>query len=93
MQGADGSIQMVPNYHIADHLGSVRTIIDGSTGQVIEANDYYAFGGRWDRSGSLVDQSNSYRYNGKEELPMSCLKLVLYAIGIHLTIRLITTLH
>ena len=32
-----------------------------------ETNDYYAFGGRWDRSGSLVDQSNRYRYNGKEE--------------------------
>ena len=67
MQGADGSIQMVPNYHIADHLGSVRTIVNGSTGQVVETNDYYAFGGRWDRSGSLVDQSNRYRYNGKEE--------------------------
>ena len=67
MQGADGSIQMVPNYHIADHLGSVRTIIDGSTGQVVETNDYYAFGGRWDRSGNLIDQSNRYRYNGKEE--------------------------
>ena len=67
MQGADGSIQMVPNYHIADHLGSVRTIIDGSTGQVVETNDYYAFGSRWDRSGSLIDQSNRYRYNGKEE--------------------------
>jgi len=67
MQGADGSIQMVPNYHIADHLGSVRTIVDGSTGQVIETNDYYAFGGRWDRSGSLIDQSNRYRFNGKEE--------------------------
>ena len=67
MQGSDGSIQMVPNYHIADHLGSVRTIVNGSTGQVVETNDYYAFGGRWDRSGSLIDQSNRYRYNGKEE--------------------------
>ena len=67
MQGADGSIQMVPNYHIADHLGSVRTIVDGSTGQVIETNDYYTLGGRWDRSGSLIDQSNRYRFNGKEE--------------------------
>ena len=67
MQGSDGSIQMMPNYHISDHLGSVRTIVDGSTGQVVETNDYYAFGGRWDRSGSLVDQSNRYRYNGKEE--------------------------
>ena len=67
MQVADGSIQMVPNYHIADHLGSIRTIIDGSTGQVIETNDYYdyyAFGGRWNRSGSLVDQSHRYRFNG-----------------------------
>ena len=67
MQGADGSIQMVPNYHIADHLGSVRAVVNGSTGQVVETNDYYAFGGRWDRSGSLIDQSNRYRYNGKEE--------------------------
>ena len=67
MQGSDDSIQMVPNYHVNDHLGSVRIIIDGSTGQVTETNDYYAFGGRWDRSGSLIDQSNRYRYNGKEE--------------------------
>ena len=66
MQGADGSIRMVPNYHIADHLGSVRTIVNG-TGRVVETNDYYAFGSRWDRSGSLIDQSNRYRYNSKEE--------------------------
>ena len=67
MQGAEGNIQMVPNYHISDHLGSVRTIVNGSTGQVVETNDYYAFGSRWDRSGSIIDQSNRYRFNGKEE--------------------------
>ena len=59
--------QFIDTWHVRDHLGSVRTIIDGDTGQVVETNDYYAFGGRWDRSGSLVDQSNRYRYNGKEE--------------------------
>ena len=66
MQGAEGNIQMVPNYHISDHLGSARVIVDRS-GRIRETNDYYAFGGRWDRSGSLLEQSNRYRYNGKEE--------------------------
>ena len=62
---SDGSLAL--RYHITDYLGSVRVIVDGSTGQVVETNDYYAFGGRWDGSGSLIDQSNRYRYNGKEE--------------------------
>ena len=52
-----------------EYQGSLtfRRSQDGSTGQVVETNDYYAFGSRWDRSGSLIDQSNRYRYNGKEE--------------------------
>ena len=65
--GSGGAVSFVANHHVTDHLGSVRAVVDGSTGQVVETNDYYAFGGRWDRSGSLVDQSNRYRYNGKEE--------------------------
>lgn len=56
-----------PYYHVTDHLGSVRTVIDGQSGQVVERNDYYPFGGRWEDSGSLMMSANRYRYNGKEE--------------------------
>ena len=62
-----GAVSFVVNHYVTDHLGSVRAVVSGSPGQVAETNDYYAFGGRWDRSGSLVDQSNRYRYNSKEE--------------------------
>ena len=65
--GSGGAVSFVVNHYVTDHLGSVRAVVSGSPGQVAETNDYYAFGGRWDRSGSLVDQSNRYRYNGKEE--------------------------
>ena len=62
-----GAVSFVVNHYVTDNLGSVRAVVSGSPGQVAETNDYYAFGGRWDSSGSLVDQSNRYRYNGKEE--------------------------
>ena len=65
--GSGGAVSFVVNHYVTDHLGSVRAVVSGSPGQVAETNDYYAFGSRWDRSGSLVDQSNRYRYNGKEE--------------------------
>ena len=64
--GTDG-ITLVPHYHITDHLGSVRAVVDGSTGQVVETNDYYPFGKRWDSSSSVTSPDNRYRYNGKEE--------------------------
>ncbi len=31
---------------LRDHLGSIRAIVDGDSGEVIEANDYYPFGKR-----------------------------------------------
>ena len=33
-------------YHITDHLGSVRAVIDGSTGDILEASEYSSYGGR-----------------------------------------------
>lgn len=33
-------------YHVKDHLGSVRAVIDGSTGDILEASDYSAYGTR-----------------------------------------------
>ena len=54
---------MLPTYHLTDHLGSVRAVVNND-GEVIERNDYYPFGMRWN-TGELSD--NRYRYNGKEE--------------------------
>ena len=48
-------------YFVTDHLGSVRAVVNDE-GEVLERNDYYPFGSRWD-DGLLSD--NRYRYNGK----------------------------
>ncbi len=62
-----GVSAMVPMFHVTDHLGSVRAVVDGISGEVIETNDYYPFGSRWNTSASLTDQTNRFRYNSKEE--------------------------
>ena len=43
---ADGSVSYRSLIHLRDHLGSVRAVVDGDTGTVIEASDYYPFGKR-----------------------------------------------
>ena len=53
--------------HVTDHLGSVRAVVDGVSGEVVESNDYYPFGSRWDVATSLKDDTNRFRYNSKEE--------------------------
>ncbi len=50
-------------YFITDHLGSVRVIVNHQ-GEVIERNDYYPFGMRWEDGAQLTD--NRYLFNGKE---------------------------
>ena len=62
-----GVSSMVPMFHVTDHLGSVRAVVDGVSGEVVETNDYYPFGSRWNTTASLTDQSNRFRYNSKEE--------------------------
>lgn len=52
-------------YHLTDHLGSVRTIVNGD-GETIERNDFYPFGMRWNDPTSQFSD-NRYRYNGKED--------------------------
>ena len=61
-------------HHIRDHLGSVRAVTDGSTGEVLETSDYLPFGTRWAITGgtqgatsTITDPSNRWRYSGKEE--------------------------
>ena len=58
---------MVPMIHVTDHLGSVRAVVDGVSGEVVETNDYYPFGSRWNVAAGLKDDSNRFRYNSKEE--------------------------
>ena len=41
-----GTVSYRPLIHLRDHLGSVRAVIDGDTGAVVETNDYYPFGKR-----------------------------------------------
>ena len=43
---ADGSPTYKVQHYLRDHLGSVRAVIDGDTGAVVEASDYYPFGKR-----------------------------------------------
>ena len=43
---AAGTVSYRPLIHLRDHLGSVRAVIDGDTGAVVETNDYYPFGKR-----------------------------------------------
>lgn len=52
-----------PIYFVSDHLGSTRVVVN-SKGEILETNDFYPFGLRWD-NGHISD--NRYRYNGKEE--------------------------
>ncbi len=44
--GADGTVSYKPLIHLRDHLGSVRAVVDGDTGAVVETSDYYPFGKR-----------------------------------------------
>ena len=62
-----GVSAMVPMIHVTDHLGSVRAVVDGVSGAVVEANDYYPFGSRWNVAAGLKDDTNRFRYNSKEE--------------------------
>jgi len=64
-------------YHITDHLGSVRAVIDAATGDILEASEYTAFGERTDitsavRHGlgqvsSFGDPSLRQHFSGKED--------------------------
>jgi RHS repeat-associated protein len=76
-------------YHLNDHLGNVRTVFSDSNNdsyisatEVMQRNDYYAFGLEQKAShlGSQNNGSNTnrYKYNGKEELTQMNLGLLDY---------------
>ena len=81
--GASGT-EFIDTWHVRDYLGSVRAVYDISTPanevadaseHVLEQSDYYAFGGRIDDGNQPYDQTNRYRYNGKEQLRFESLNL------------------
>ena len=72
-RNASGNITAYhPLYHLADHLGSVRAVVDGDTGSVIETNDYYPFGKRIQATGPVAEpveatSPNRWLFSGKED--------------------------
>ena len=57
--------ETVARYFLTDHLGSVRVVATDQN-NVIEHNDYYPFGKRWDNA-ALPVSDNRDRFNGKED--------------------------
>lgn len=55
-------------YYLTDHLGSNRVVVNASTGQALERNDYYPFGKRWRVTQYPYSDENRFRFNGKEDL-------------------------
>ena len=51
----DGSSTYKVQHYLRDLLGSVRSVIDGDTGTVIETNDYYPFGKRIPVTNSVAE--------------------------------------
>ena len=66
-EGSGQAVSYVPYFHITDHLGSVREVIDGRDGYLVEENHYYPFGERWDYGINPTGHANRYQYNGKED--------------------------
>lgn len=62
---------LTPYAHITDHLGSIRAVVDLSTGSVVERNNYYAYGTKTTMApdGSAYPQlsSQTFGFGGKEE--------------------------
>lgn len=56
---------ILPYYYITDHLGSTRVITDNS-GNVVERNDYYPFGGKHANPSYAQLTINKQKFNGKE---------------------------
>ena len=57
--------ETVARYFVTDHLGNVRVVATDKN-DVLERNDYYPFGKRWDTASQPVSD-NRDRFNGKED--------------------------
>ena len=73
-------------YWVTDHLGSPRVAFKLDTSEyasIVERNDYYPFGGRWDdgsgRGGTIAATDNRYALSGKERQTVSRMGMYLAA--------------
>ncbi|MBQ8462076.1 MAG: RHS repeat-associated core domain-containing protein, partial [Bacteroidales bacterium] len=56
-----------PYYYVADHIGSIRAIVD-SQSNIVERNDYYAYGKRHTTGRTYATLANSQLlFSGKED--------------------------
>jgi len=87
--------QFIDTWHVRDHLGSVRTVLDitrdtsevsDPTLAILEQNDYLPFGTRIDLDSLAYDQSNRYRFNGKEEQVTGSLGLIDYGARLYVNL-------
>lgn len=67
----DGMASCRSMIHLHDNLGSVRAVIDGDTGAVVETSDYYPFGKRIPvtspaASTGSATSPNRWHFSGKE---------------------------
>ena len=67
-----GGTVWTPYTLVTDRLGSVRAIVDMSSGTVVERNDYYPYGKRITSPSTVAGTypqlpSNRWRFSGKEE--------------------------
>ena len=74
--GASGT-EFIDTWHVRDYLGSVRAVYDitpdpedvtSAGSQILEQNEYYAFGERINNPSLATSAANRYRYNGKDQL-------------------------
>lgn len=68
--------EFIDTWHVTDHLGNVRTVVDitdinddstDAEGRILEQNAYHPFGERIEDTDLILDDSNRYRFSGKEE--------------------------
>ena len=53
-------------YHVTDHLGSVRAVVDGESGAFLEAGKYDAYGSREERmTEGSSDATLRWHFTGK----------------------------
>ena len=82
---SDDHTEFIDTWHVTDHLGSVRAVVDISgsspssvSSAVLEQNRYYPFGERTgDESGRYMED-NRYRFNAKEEQVIGDIGLIDY---------------